>query len=244
MLLIVSASSVILSARRPASAAHIQPRSLLHLCSSDPNPLKRVADSSGDAVDLGDSASDATSSLEGLADAAAARLNAMGAGEPRVDAVDAGPSRSAFGISRTGAAERQDMDERLRRLRLQGTGALEAENQAAIDAAMKMAKEWARAGLHERAKKELQAVVPYLSFKTDLAANFHLQLAEEAAASGSRAEARKLRQKVQAEASSSAIRWKAERLLGSANLGSSPSSPSAGSKSEVSDLFRMPDSWS
>jgi len=136
------------------------------------------------------------------------------------------------------------MDERLRRLRLQGTGALEAENQAVIDAAMKMAKEWARAGLHERAKKELQAVAPYLSFKTDLGANFHLQLAEEAAASGSQAEARKLRQKVQAEASSSAIRWKADRLLGSANTGSSPSSPSAGGKSEVSDLFRMPDSWS
>ena len=116
MLLIVSASSVLLTARRPASAAHMQPRCLLHLCSSDPNPLKRVADSSGDAVDLGDSASDATSSLEGLADAAAARLNAMGAGEPRVEAVDAGPSRSAFGISRTGAAERAEMDERLRRL--------------------------------------------------------------------------------------------------------------------------------
>ena len=244
MLLIVSASSPLLVARCPPSlAAHIQPRrSLLRLCA--PDPLKRVADTSGDAVDLGNSASDATSSLEGLADAAAARLNAMGAGEPRVEPVDEGPSRSAFSISRTGAAEREDMDERLRRLRLQGTGALEPENQAVIDAAMKMAKEWARAGLHERAKKELQAVAPYLSFKTDLGANFHLQLAEEAAASGSQAEARKLRQKVQAEASSSAIRWKADRLLGSANLGSSPSSPSTGGKSEISDLFRMPDSWS
>ena len=242
MLLIASASSCLLVARCPPLAAHIQPRSLLRLCASD--PLKRVADTSGDSVDLGDSASDATSSLEGLADAAAARLNAMGAGEPRVEPVDEGPSRSAFSISRTGAAEREDMDERLRRLRLQGTGALEPENQAVIDAAMKMAKEWARAGLHERAKKELQAVAPYLSFKTDLGANFHLQLAEEAAASGSQAEARKLRQKVQAEASSSALRWKAERLLGSANLGSSPSSPSTGGKSEVSDLFRMPDSWS
>lgn len=241
MLFIVSASSVLLTARRPASAAHMQPRCLLHLCSSDPNPLKRVADSSGDAVDLGDSASDATSSLEGLADAAAARLNAMGAGEPRVEAVDAGPSRSAFGISRTGAAERAEMDERLRRLRLQGTGALEPENQAAIDAAMKMATEWARAGLHERAKKELQAVAPYLSFKTDLGASFHLQLAEAAAASGAQAEARRLRQKVQAEASSSALRWKAERLLGSTSLGSSRSDIG---KSEVSDLFRMPDSWS
>ena len=114
-------------------------------------------------------------------------------------------------------------------------------NQAAIDAAMKMATEWTRAGLHERAKKELQAVAPYLSFKTDLGASFHLQLAEAAAASGAQAEARRLRQKVQAEASSSALRWKAERLLGSTSLGSSRSDIG---KSEVSDLFRMPDSWS
>jgi len=217
-------------------AAH-QPRSLLpHLCASD--PLKRVADTSGDAVDLGDSASDAASNLDGLADAALARLNAMGAGESRAKPEAATSSRSKFEISQTGA---DDMEERLRRLRLQGTGALERENQAVIDAAMKMAKEWARAGLHKRAKKELQAVERYLSFKTDLGANFHLLLAEAAAASGSQAEARRLRQRVQTEADSSALRWKAERILGTGN----PVSPGRpGANPELSDLFRMPDSWS
>ena len=196
-------------------------------------------------MDLGDSASDAASNLERLADAASVRLNEMGAGEARATPEDAAPSRSAFQISETGAAQRDDMEERLRRLRLQGTGALEVENQAAIDVAMKMAKEWVRAGLQERAKKELQVVAPYLSFKTDLGANFHLQLADAAAASGSQAAARRLRQRVQAEAESSAIRWKAERLLGATNPGSSPSSPSnGGANPELSQLFRMPDSWS
>ena len=209
------------------------------------NPLKRAADTSGDSVDLGEAASDASSQLEGLAEAASRRLRELGAADAPPPP-SPGFQRSAFARSTTSDADRADMEERLRRLRLQGTGALEGENLPAIEAAMKMAEQWTYAGLHARARKQLLEVEPFMSCKTDLGARFHLQLADATHESGETAQARRLRQRVQVEAESSALRWQAERILDASNPAKKPgsSTPSSSSSNpELSSLWKMPD-WS
>ena len=245
LLLVTSSPGYLISAPaavalRSAPAAVALRSAALPMSASD--PLRRAADTSGDSVDLGDAADDAASRLEARLKAASDRLNDLGASEvPRMPE-PAGPTRSGFSKSTTNAAE---MEERLRRLRLRGTGALEAENLAAIEGAMKMAKQWAGAGLHDRAKKELLAVEPFVSCRTDLGAAFNLQLADAAEQSGEKGRARNLRQKVMTEAESSAQRWQAERRLSEGSPGGTQSSsPSSGSNPELSQLFRMPDQWS
>ena len=82
--------------------------------------------------------------------------------------------------------------------------------------------------------------------KTDLGARFHLQLADATHESGETAQARRLRQRVQVEAESSALRWQAERILDASNPAKKPgsSTPSSSSSNpELSSLWKMPD-WS
>lgn len=209
------------------------------LCVDD--PLKRAAETSGDAVDLS-AAAEASSQLEGLAEGAARRLVELGAAEVAPPPPPQGLQRSSFQRSETSEAQRQEMDERLQRLRLKGTGALEEPNLAAIEEARKMARQWDQAGLPKRAKQELLKVEPFCSLTTDVGASFHLQLADAHRASGEKLQARRLQQKVMSEAASSALRWQAEKSLEASNPSKPPSSSqsSGPANPEMSQLWNMP----
>ena len=108
-----------------------------------------------------------------------------------------------------------------------------------------MARQWDQAGLPKRAKQELMKVEPFCSLKTDLGASFHLQLADAHMASGEKIQARRLQQKVMSEATSSALRWQAEKSLEASNPSRPPSSSqsSGPANPEMSQLWKMPDSW-
>lgn len=193
-------------------------------------------------MDLGNSAAEASNQLEGLAEGAARRLIELGASEVAPPPPPPGLQRSSFQRSETTEAQRQEMEERLRLMRLKGTGALEEDNLAAIEAARNMARQWEQAGLPKRAKQELMKVEPFCSLKTDLGASFHLQLADAHIANGEKIQARRLLQKVVSESASSALRWQAERTLDASNPSKPPSSSqsSGPANPEMSQLWNMP----
>ena len=127
-------------------------------------------------------------------------------------------------------------------MRRKETGELEVPNAEAIARAQKVAKQWLEAGLAERAASELERVETMVSYKTDVGASFHLMLAQVAEACGRSNEAKRLRQRVMSDAQSSSLRWQAEQALVKASPGAT-SAPSSPANPELSQLFRMPESW-
>ena len=108
------------------------------------------------------------------------------------------------------------------------------------DGARKMAREWVRAGLAERAERELRDVAKFVSYRTDVGADFHLQLAEVLDLCARKTEASRMRMRVQREAESSSARWQAKRAL------AGPDAARARERSgeqELGQLFQMPDRW-
>ena len=190
-------------------------------------------------VDLGTASSAASRALAEMEEKMAARLRSMGASEAPPPETPK-PARSEFKVSRATEADAEDIDARLRRLRAQGLGELEGPNAAAIDGARKMAREWVRAALAERAERELRDVAKFVSYRTDVGADFHLQLAEVLDLCARKTEASRMRMRVQREAESSSARWQAKRAL------AGPDAARARERSgeqELGQLFQMPDRW-
>jgi hypothetical protein len=77
-----------------------------------------------------------------------------------------------------------------------------------------MAQAWLDAGLSHRAESELRSVMEYVSFRTSVGGEFHLQLAQVMDKCGRQGEARGMAERVAKETECSSIRWRAERQAG------------------------------
>lgn len=198
----------------------------------------------GDAADLGGAGGAGLDALERMQAERAKRLEAMGASDAPPPPPSAPQRLSVFSVSGATDADRAKSEERLARMRAKDKCELEAPNADAIARALRGAKSWQDAGLHERAWAELQAVEKYCSYKSDMGASFHLKLADVAVACGRSAESRRLRQRVMKDARSSTQRWQAEQALAKGSSSSSAASaPSSPSNPELNSLFRMPSQW-
>ena len=72
---------------------------------------------------------------------------------------------------------------------------------------VEVAKQWLDAGLTKRAEDELQRVEKFVSYKTDVGAGFHLELAAILTRQGQRgSEAKRIQTRVMQDASSSSLR--------------------------------------
>lgn len=206
---------------------------------TDGDRLRRAADAAA-GERLGDAADNAANALDALEARAAARLQALGA----LDTPPPPPptmQRSAF--SKTAdPAKLAEAEKAVERMRRRERGELEVEHAATIEGARAMARQWLTAGLTERAKRELAAVKDLVSYRTDIGAAFHLELASVAERNGESAEARRLRQRVGRDADSSSLRWQAEQALGKA-AGTDSGASSGSANEELSSLFKLPSSW-
>jgi len=192
------------------------------------NALRRAADV-GAAADLGSTASDAQSRLDALQRRMDERLTSMGA----LDAPPPPPAeRGAFSM-RSSDATRREADAMLLQMRRKKSGEAEAEHASAIQAARKMAQSWLAAGLPQRAEKELLSVAAFVSFKTEVGGEFHLQLADMIERCGRQSEARRMMGRVADETGSSSLRWRAEQQAG----GTTWTPRGADSSSELGSLF-------
>ena len=164
------------------------------------------------------------------------RLESLGAAEGAVPPPSPPQRLGKFSVSDS-AAGQAAAEATLQRLRAKETGEHEGTNAVAIAKAIKVAGQWQSAGLHERAYTELQRVEQFCSFKTQVGANFHLVLAVVAEASGRKAEAKRIRERVLKSAENSSQRWQAEQALGTGASGSFPPS-----NPELNRLWQMPNS--
>lgn len=230
-------------------AARHSPCTRPQLCDNG-DALRRAVDEGVNSV-LGSAGADAASALERLQAERARRLESLGASTAPPPPPPRGPSRSAFSRSSDGdrAAAQAEAERRLRLLRQRQLGELEQPHAAEIERALRASAQWRDAGLLERAVAELDAVETFVSCRTETGAAFHLQLAAAAEHNGQARRALLLRRRVVAEARSSSQRWQAEQALERARAaGAAQSSPGVRSdgeaSGELSNLFRMPDSWS
>ncbi len=213
----------------------------VRLCADDDQPIV-VPD-----VDLGEASERGASALEELRLARMKHLESLGASEAPPPPPSP-PERSTFSVS-NGQSEsaRAAADEALRKLRQQDAGELEAPHAEEIARARRIAQQWLDAGLFARAEAELVKVERYVSHKSSLGADFHLELARVTELSGNALRARKTRQRVAREAESSSARWRADQLLQQSarkgSSGASSSSTSGSANPELSSLFKMPTDW-
>jgi hypothetical protein len=216
-----------------------------YMCTgSDPDDLL-TRKKAGDAVNLGGAGSAGISALEAMQAEQTKRLELLGASSAPPPPPAAPAMRlSTFSVSDS-AAGRAEADELLRRMLMKDKGELEEPNADLIARAQRGSKQWQDAGLHERAYQELLAVEKYVSYSSALGARFHLGLADAAQASGREAEAKRLRQRVMADAQSSSLRWQAEQALSkmSSTTSGKTSTSSSSSNPELNSLFRMPSQW-
>ena len=211
--------------------------------------VRMCADAEGDAVrravdaasaDVAATSASAAAAFDALEARAAARLAALGTDEPAAPAAPAF-TRSEFSISRGSAAKKAEAEEKVRLMRRKETGELELANVDAIRMARSMAGQWLDAGLAQRAEEELKRVAKFVSYKTDVGASFHLELAAILAKqSGREAEAKRIYTRVMQDASSSSLRWQAEQLLSRAG-GSFQRASQAPANEELNKLFKMPE---
>ena len=202
---------------------------------SDADAFKKATE-----VDLGGAGEGGASALEAMQERFAKRLESMGASDQPPPPPPPPMERGKFTVSNA-AATNQAAQEALYRMRRKETGELEREYAETIARAMRAAQQWLDAGLSERARSELTEIEKYMSFGSELGADFHLLLAKVAKACGQEAQAKRLWQRVMSDAKSSSQRWQAEQQLNRDSPGSAPSSPSK--PGEVSNLFNMPSSW-
>ena len=205
------------------------------LCCDDNADLLRKKNE----VDLGDAGEEGARALDDLGSAMAKRLEAMGAAKEAPPPAAPRP-RGAFAVSDASASS-DAAAAALYRMRRRQTGELEAEHAEQIERSIKMAQQWIDAGIPARARAVLEEIEKYMTFTSEEGAGFHLLLASVAVAEKQPARARRLWQKVAAEAKSSSRRWQAEQLLARSSGGAPPSSPSK--PAELGSLFQMPNSW-
>eukprot|EP00966_Prymnesium_polylepis_P154346 3563852-Prymnesium_polylepis.1 len=168
--------------------------------------MKRMLD--GANTDVEAATQKSLLAFEALEARAAERLKALGAQEQPAVASTPEATRSEFSVSSgSDAAKKAEAAEMLRLMRRKDTGELELEHADAIRAARSMAKQWLDAGLTKRAEDELQRVEKFVSYKTDVGATFHLELAAILTRQGQRSsEAKRIRTRVMQDASSSSLR--------------------------------------
>ena len=192
-------------------------------------------------VDLGGAGDVGNRALDDLQDRLSKRLESLGASSEPSPPPAAPPQRLSSFAKSDSSAGREEAEERLKRMRQKDLGELEEPNANEIERARRSAKQWQNAGLHERAYADLQRVEKFLSYSSATGASFHLDLADAVEACGRSAEARRMRQRVMAEAKASSQRWQAEQSLNgaspSASTSSSPSNP------ELNRLWNMPNQW-
>ena len=192
-------------------------------------------------VDLGGTSEKGADALDDLSARMARRLEAMGASTEPPPPPPPPKARGEFTISNA-AATNDAAAAALARMRRRQTGELEQLYAQDIERAIKAANSWMDAKLPKRARAELDAIEPYMTFTSEQGAGFHMLLAKVAEANGQAAQARRILQRVAKEAKSSSQRWQADQTLSRGSAAPPSSSPSA--PSEISSLFRMPDSWS
>jgi hypothetical protein len=115
----------------------------------------------------------------------------------------------------------------------------EAPNAEAIANARLAARQWLEVERAERAEVSLSRVSQYVSHSSDLGAAFHIEHAQALEACGKGLAARRMLQRVSAEATSSTLRWQAERALERA-MGVQPRRDG---QNEMGSLFQMPQNW-
>ncbi|KAL3912509.1 MAG: hypothetical protein SGPRY_008315 [Prymnesium sp.] len=190
---------------------------------------------------VGSVSQNASNAFDALEARSAARLRALGADNVPAKVKPEKVARSEFSISRNTAAKQAEAEEMLRVMRQKDAGELEGTHTEEIRLARSMAKQWLDAGLPKRAEEELLKVQPYVSLKTDIGATFHLELASILVQLGGRVnEVKRLRTRVMQEASSSSLRWQAQRLLESSD-GTFQRSDTGPANEELSKLFKMPE---
>ena len=120
------------------------------------------------------------------------------------------------------------------------TGELEELHAEEISRAVRLSAQWMDAGLAERAFAELGKAEPFVSFCTDLGADFHLKLAAVHAACGRPQQATRLRSRVASEARSSSARWAAEQAMRSPAAGAGGGGGGSSANPEMGKLFGAP----
>ena len=219
-----------------ATLAIVATRDARMMCDDTESAMKRAMDSA--SADVKATSENAAAAFDALEARAAARLKALGADDAPAPKPEV--TRSEFSISRGSAAKRAEAEEAMRLMRRKDTGELEIEHADAIRMAVSMAGQWLDAGLEKRAEEELLRVGKYCSYKTDVGAKFHLELAAILVKQGRDSEAKRLRTRVMQDAASSSLRWQAEQLL-EAGSGTFQQSDRGPANKELNKLFQMPE---
>eukprot|EP00962_Isochrysis_galbana_P042751 scaffold16061_cov116-Isochrysis_galbana.AAC.4 len=209
LLLLLQPSAVACWASPTRSASALGLRCHVRCAEADGKDLEGLLNAAS-AVDLGTAASEAQSGLDALQARANARFRALGVSDAPPPPP---PPRSAF-TTRSSDATRREADAMLDRLRRKRSGEAEVEHAEAISGARRMARSWLDASLPHRAESELRSVLEYVSLRTEVGGEFHLQLAQVIDACGRQSEARRMLARVVDETESSSIRWRAQRQAG------------------------------